>query len=135
MTSSKPYLLRALFDWILDNGTTPYLVADATDENAQIPREFAKDGQITLNVSPSAVKGLLLGNAAVEFGARFGGVPMQVYVPMGSVLAVYARENGQGMVFGREPGGDDPEPSGDAPASGAASPKSLASRPRLKVVK
>ncbi|MDX5299313.1 MAG: ClpXP protease specificity-enhancing factor, partial [Gammaproteobacteria bacterium] len=120
MTPSRPYLVRALHEWILDNGLTPYLVADTTDKRVQVPVQFATNGQITLNIGPTAVRGLSISNDAVEFNARFGGVPMQVYIPHACVLAIYARENGQGMVFGREPGAgeSDDTPPPTPPASG-----------------
>ncbi len=110
MTPSRPYLVRALNEWILDNEMTPYLVVDAGIQGVQVPQEFVTDGQIVLNICPSAVVDLSIDNDAVEFSARFGGVPMQVYVPFSAIMAIYAKENGQGMVFGAEPGA--PEPPG-----------------------
>lgn len=140
MRSSRPYLIRALNDWILDNGGTPHIVVDAGLTGVQVPADYVANGQIVLNINPSAIKGLVLGDEAVEFNARFGGVPVNVYVPVYAVMAIYARENGQGMVFGQEPGDPDPpegsgdshdkQDSGDDDAGDAAS-----KRPNLKVVK
>ncbi|HEY3699349.1 MAG TPA: ClpXP protease specificity-enhancing factor, partial [Spongiibacteraceae bacterium] len=113
MTSSRPYLTRALYEWILDNGCTPYVVVNASRDDVQVPRAYVKDGQIVLNIAPTAIVGLKLNNDALEFNARFAGVAMQVYVPMSAVLGIYARENGQGMIFEAE---DAPNPTPPAPA-------------------
>ncbi|WP_394192791.1 ClpXP protease specificity-enhancing factor [Pseudoalteromonas atlantica] len=102
MTSNRPYLLRAFFDWIVDNQCTPHLVVNADFPAVQIPTQFVQDGQIVLNVSPSAVTQFSMDNQQLSFNARFGGQPMQVYVPIGAVLAIYARENGEGTVFTAE---------------------------------
>lgn len=129
MTSSRPYLLRAIYQWIVDNGLTPHILVNAEDEQVRVPRQYVEQGKIVLNIAPMAVHGLMLGNEDVTFNARFGGTPMDIYVPMGRVLAIYARENGQGMMFGEEEDGDGPPPDdtgGDAPGP---------SRPHLKVVK
>ena len=99
MTPNRPYLLRAFFDWIVDNECTPHLVVDAGFANVQVPTQFVQDGQIVLNISPSAVTQFSLDLTQLSFNARFGGQPMQVYVPLGAVLAIYARENGEGTVF------------------------------------
>ncbi|TMP21110.1 ClpXP protease specificity-enhancing factor, partial [Pseudoalteromonas rubra] len=96
---NRPYLLRAFYDWIVDNQCTPHLVVNADFPNVQVPTQFVQDGQIVLNISPSAVTQFSMDNALLTFNARFGGQPMQVYVPMGAVLAIYARENGEGTVF------------------------------------
>ncbi|TSE37020.1 Stringent starvation protein B [Tepidimonas fonticaldi] len=98
LPSTRPYLIRALHEWCTDGGFTPYIVV-AVDERVQVPREFVRDGQIVLNVSFDATSGLRLGNDVVEFKARFGGVPRDVVVPVDHVIAIYARENGQGMAF------------------------------------
>ena len=97
-TSTRPYLIRALYEWCTDNGLTPY-VAVRVDDTVQVPREFVKDGEIVLNVSFDATQALKLGNDFIEFTARFGGVARSIIVPMGRVVAIYARENGQGMAF------------------------------------
>lgn len=103
MTSNQPYLLRAFCDWIVDNGLTPYIVVDADLPGVEVPRQFVKDGQIVLNVSPSACVNLNVGLEGVAFQARFSGQPMQVFVPSIAVSAIYARENGAGTVFTRTP--------------------------------
>jgi stringent starvation protein B len=95
---TKPYLLRALFEWCVDNGYTPHL-AVKVDSRTQVPNEYVKNGEITLNVSPNAVHKLQLGNELIEFTARFGGVARQISVPVSSVYALYARETGHGMTF------------------------------------
>lgn len=99
MTSSRPYLLRALYEWILENNCTPYIVVNAYADGVQVPQDYVKDGQIILNISPVAVQGLLMSNEALEFNGRFAGIPTPVYVPSGAIMGIYARENGQGMVF------------------------------------
>ena len=106
ITPSRGYLVRALFDWIIDNDLTPHLVVAAEVPGADVPDAYVKDGQITLNIAPSAVRDLYMDADAVSFNARFGGVPTQIYVPTASILAIFARENGQGMGFGMEPGAD-----------------------------
>ena len=95
---TKPYLLRALFEWCVDNGYTPHL-AVKVDSRTQVPNEYVKNGEITLNVSPNAVHKLQLGNELIEFSARFGGVARQISVPVTNVYALYARETGHGMTF------------------------------------
>ncbi|SDL58925.1 stringent starvation protein B [Modicisalibacter muralis] len=103
MLSSRPYLARALYEWLLDNDQTPYIVVDAERDGVQVPGQFIQNGQIVLNIAPTAVRDLLLANDVVTFSARFGGQPMQVIVPCEALIALYARENGVGMVFGHEP--------------------------------
>ncbi len=103
---SRPYLLRALYDWVLDNDMTPHIAVDARVVGVQVPEQFVQDGQITLNIAPGAVQGLLIDDQGISFSARFGGVPMNVYAPMVAVLALFTRENGMGMGFGMEPGAD-----------------------------
>lgn len=97
-TSTRPYLIRALYDWCSDNGLTPY-VAVMVDDTVQVPREYVKDGEIVLNISMDATSSLKLGNEFIEFKARFGGMAREIHVPISRVLAIYARENGQGMAF------------------------------------
>ena len=97
-TSTRPYLIRALYDWCSDNGLTPY-VAVMVDDTVQVPREYVKNGEIVLNISMDATSSLKLGNEFIEFKARFGGVARDIHVPVSRVLAIYARENGQGMAF------------------------------------
>lgn len=103
MTSNQPYLLRAFSDWIIDNGLTPYIVVEADLPGVEVPRQFVKDGQIVLNISPSACVNLNVGLDGVAFQARFSGQPMQVFVPSIAVSAIYARENGAGTVFTHTP--------------------------------
>ncbi|GKX59957.1 ClpXP protease specificity-enhancing factor [Leminorella grimontii] len=99
MTPRRPYLLRAVNDWLLDNGLTPHLIVDATVVGVVVPMEFVRDGQIVLNIAPRSVGNLELGNDEIRFNARFGGVPRRVEIPLAAVLAIYARENGAGMAF------------------------------------
>ena len=102
MNSNRPYLLRALYDWICDNHLTPYLLVDATGDDLSIPFDFVEDNKIVLNISPSAVRDLDLSNDYINFKARFSGQSMNVYFPVGAVLAIYANENGRGMIFQEE---------------------------------
>ena len=97
MNSSRPYLVRALYEWIVDNDCTPHLLVNAEYPGVQVPPGFASDGQIVLNASPSAVRHLHMDNEAVSFEGRFGGVAHSLYIPSAAILAIYARENGQGM--------------------------------------
>lgn len=99
MNSNRPYLLRAVYEWISDNGLTPYLLVDARQGGVRVPSHAVKDGQVVLNVAMRAVAELELGNEVVRFSARFNGVSQQVNVPVSAVLAIYAQENGQGMMF------------------------------------
>jgi stringent starvation protein B len=103
-TSTRPYLIRALYEWCTDNGFTPY-VAVRVDDSVQVPREYVKNGEIVLNVSMDATSSLKLGNEFIEFKARFAGVARDIVVPIGRVIAIYARENGQGMAFPLEESG------------------------------
>lgn len=103
MSSSRPYLARGLYEWLLDNEHTPYIVVDAEQPGVRVPRQFVQNGQIVLNIGPTAVRDLLISNDAVSFHAGFSGQPMQVVVPMPALMAIYARENSVGMVFGHEP--------------------------------
>ncbi len=132
MTSSRPYLIRAMYDWIVDNGMTPHLLVDAEMPEVIVPRQYVDDGKIVLNVAPAAVDSLRLENDYIGFRARFAGTPMEVMLPVSAVMAIYARENGQGMMFseGDERGG------GDERASDSPSPdKPTSSRSHLKVIK
>ena len=99
LSPRRPYLLRAFYEWLLDNQLTPHLVVDVTLPGVSVPMEYARDGQIVLNIAPRAVGNVELANDEVRFNARFGGVPRQVSVPLAAVLAVYARENGAGTMF------------------------------------
>ena len=126
MSSNRPYLLRALYQWIGDNSMTPYLLVDAGREGVQVPPSTIKDGRVVLNIAARAVAGLDLGNREVRFKARFGGISQNVVVPVSAVLAIYAQETGQGMMLPEDGAGtlpaevpvDDPEPPGDGPRRG-----------------
>lgn len=102
LTPSRPYLLRAYYDWLMDNQLTPHVVVDAFVPGTQVPQQYVKDGQIVLNITASAVGNLEISNEFILFSARFGGVPQQVVLPMASIVAIYARENGAGTVFDME---------------------------------
>jgi len=152
MISNRPYLIRAIYDWIVDNDWTPHLQIDANYPGANVPQEFVQDGVIVLNASPSAVVGLSLDNDLFSFKARFGGVERSIYFPPEAVLACFARENGHGMPFPPEPypeGYDEPE---DKPSlksvesskddkakteskTGSTSKKSDKKKPSLSIVK
>jgi stringent starvation protein B len=125
MTSSRPYLVRALYEWITDNGLTPYILVDVEKEGLQAPLEYADNGKLVLNVAPRAVRDLNVGNDAVTFSARFGGAARDVFVPMQAVMAIYARESGQGMLFSERDDGDNPPPG----------PQGKSGKPTLRVVK
>jgi stringent starvation protein B len=125
MTSNRPYLLRALYEWIGDNDMTPHLLVDATREGVQVPSSTIKDGRVVLNIAARAVAQLDLGNREVRFKARFGGVSQSVVVPLAAILAIYAQETGQGMMLPEDGGtmpddssGDSPEPPDDGPKRG-----------------
>lgn len=134
MASLKPYLIRAVYEWCVDQDLTPYLLVNAKAKEVVVPRQSVQeDGRIVLNLRPQAVHNLLMGDERIEFNARFGGSPMQVRIPLSSVLAIYARENGQGMVFdGNEEDDPSPPPSAPQPEPSETKPKG---RPVLKVVK
>ncbi len=126
MTSSKPYLLRALHAWILDNDLTPHLIVDAEVPGLVVPAQAIQDDRVVLNVSPSATRGLLMENEAISFSARFGGQAQELWLPMAGILAIYARENGQGMMFADS---SDELPPDDPPATDKKS------GPTLRVVR
>ena len=134
MTSSKPYLIRAIYQWIIDNDFTPYIVVNAQFPGLQVPEQYIEDGRIVLNISPRACRGLHLENDRIVFSARFSGIAMQIFVPPTAVMAIYAKENGRGMVFTEEEDGDDgstPPPTTIAPNTASAA----RSKPNLKVIK
>ncbi|WP_278412492.1 ClpXP protease specificity-enhancing factor [Stutzerimonas kunmingensis] len=132
MNSSRPYLVRALYEWIVDNDCTPHLLVNVDYPGVQVPAGFASDGQIVLNVAPSAIRHLHMDNEAISFEGRFGGVAHSLNVPSAAVMAIYARENGQGMVFEIEP----TPPDDDAPSEGGGDDaRRPGGRPSLKVVK
>jgi stringent starvation protein B len=139
--STKPYLIRAIHDWCTDAGFTPY-VAVAVDETVRVPTEFVNNGEIVLNVSALATSRLLIDNEAISFQARFGGVPREVYVPMAQVIAIYARENGQGMAFEVPRAMSAAAPPAVGPAAEAAPaieppepPRPASERPKLTRIK
>lgn len=133
MTSLRPYLIRAIYDWLLNNGMTPYLLVNAMAEGTLVPQQYVqKDGSIVLNLNPGAVQELMLGDDYVDFSARFGGVPQSITVPVTAVMALYAKENGRGMVFEADEGDSQPPPP-RSPKPDAKPPKSK--RPVLTVVK
>ncbi|MCK5721638.1 MAG: ClpXP protease specificity-enhancing factor [Gammaproteobacteria bacterium] len=129
MTSSRPYLIRAIYDWIVDNSFTPYLLVNAENDNAIIPREYVEDGKIVLNINPTAISNLQLGNDYIMFNARFSGKAMEVSIPVIAVLAIYAQENGQGMMFDENNNNFPPTSPEDTP------PPEKSKKPQLKVVK
>ncbi len=134
MTPSRPYLLRAIYDWLIDNEQTPYLLVDAEAEDVIVPIEHVQDGKIILNISLTATRDLELTNDGVSFNARFGGKPMIVNVPIMATLALYSKENGRGMMFPEE--GDDNEPLSPTPDPGKGSKKEApAQKPHLTLVK
>lgn len=134
MTSNKPYLLRAFYEWIVDNELTPYILVDASVPGTQVPHEYVKDGQIVLNISPSACGKMEMNNVDVCFEARFGGAARRLVVPCGAILAIYAKENGAGTVFTVE---DEAEFEAEAstPPETPEPPPKPKGRPNLTVVK
>lgn len=136
MSSNRPYLLRAIYDWVTDNGLTPYVLVDAARPGVEVPPQAVKDGQVVLNLAMQAVADLELGNEMISFKARFSGVSREVFFPVTAVLAIYAQENGQGMMFPEEA---DPPPPDDGNAesaqdeSGGDKPRKGA--PHLRVIK
>ena len=129
ISSSRPYLIRALYEWLVDNDLTPHLLVAADREEVVVPGQYVKDGRIILNVSPTAVQMLELGNELISFSARFGGVPTAVRVPPSAVLGIYARENGQGMLF------PDEDFAEEGSAGSDEDPTPPPDRPTLKVIK
>ena len=146
MNSNKPYLLRAVYEWILDNKVTPHIVIHADNPEANVPLQYVEDGKIILNISPTAAQNLLIDNDGVSFNARFAGKPFSIYAPIAAVLALYANENGEGMMFEVE-AGDDTPPEDTPPEDKLAlssvekqekapqKKKKSAKRPALKIVK
>lgn len=139
ITPTRPYMVRALYQWIEDNQLTPYLMVDATTENVQIPREHVQDGRIVLNIASRATGNMSMENDYIHFSARFGGVSQEIWVPMTSVLGIYAKENSQGMFF--DPNEyDNYQPEDDAIVSSQKSPTAAPKAKRdnkagLKVLK
>ena len=127
MNSNKPYLLRALHEWILDNGLTPHIIVDVQNKDVQAPAQAVRDGKLVLNISPQATRGLEIANDTVTFETRFSGKPYPIFLPIESVMAIYARENGQGMMFAIEK-----ETTGKGKAAGKAK---KSPGPNLKIIK
>ena len=127
MTSQKPYLIRAIHEWLVDNNLTPYLLVDATVDGVQVPHEFINDGKIVLNIDPGAVRNYHADNEWISFSARFSGKAMELFIPIYAIQSIYSKENNQGMFFPEE------EPSPEPPTS--PSPIKKAQRPGLKIVK
>ena len=127
--SKRPYLVRAMHEWMTDNGNTPHIVIDASIDGVSVPTEHIKDGKIILNISQSAAHNLKLSNSSVSFRARFSGVPFDVWVPIASVLGIYAKETGQGMIFSH--GAEQPEP----PDGSEKDSSQRSDRSHLKIVK
>ena len=107
MTPNRPYLIRAINEWLLDNECTPHLLVNAEAPGVEVPRQYIQNGKIVLNIGPNAVEGLRVTNEEVTFLARFGGVSQLVCLPVSAVLAIYAKENGRGMMFSEDDGGGD----------------------------
>lgn len=131
VTSRRPYLIRAIYDWALENSLTPHLVVSATAQGVAVPQQYVSEGKITLNIGSRAAHQLHIGNDVISFTARFGGQPFNVSFPPGAVLAVYARENGEGVVFGETEAGSDTPP--EVPPTSPEPPKPA--RSHLRVVK
>ena len=140
LPSTKPYLLRAIWEWCCDNGYTPYL-AVVVDQRTRVPREFVRDGQIVLNLGPDATNKLQMGNDYIEFQARFGGVARDLSIPLSQVAAIYARENGAGMAFELEDSADAQEEALPAESAEESSqppsdpPRPTGGRPILQRIK
>lgn len=138
MTSNKPYLIRAFYDWIVDNELTPYILVDASYTGIQVPQEHVRNGLIVLNISPAATRGLLLENDRIVFTARFAGQVEQIFITPMSVLEIYAKENGRGIAFALEEDGDGDGDGDGEPPSGTdntSSTPSARNKPTLKLVK
>jgi stringent starvation protein B len=135
MNSNRPYLIRALYEWIAENDCTPHLLVNAEYPGVKVPPGYANDGQLVLNVSATAVRHLQLDNDGVSFEGRFSGVPQSLYIPSAAVLAIYARENGQGMVFDLDAAVDADAATPDDDGPSGTEPPRPSGRPSLKVVK
>ena len=129
MTPLKPYLVRSLYEWILENGMTPYLLVDASYEGVIVPKAYVSDDRIILNTHPSAVQNWVLDNEAVSFSARFSGISENLYVPISAIMAAYTKENGKGMMFDDQFEDDVPPEPNSAPV------KTETKKPFLKIVK
>lgn len=125
MTSLKPYLIRSVYEWIVDNDLTPHLLVNANNNQGNLPVDYIEDGKIVLNMRPQAIEALSLGNEVIEFNAKFSGKPMHIAASVNAVMAIYAKENGKGLVFDQETNDSDETPPEQPPPS----------KPSLRVVK
>ena len=123
--STRPYLIRAIYEWCTDHGQTPYLSVKV-DSNTRVPFEYVKNGEIVLNIGPSATRGLVLGNESIQFSARFGGVPREIWIPVSRVAGIFSRESGEGLFFQAEESAEGTLPDDEPPQP---------SKPRLTIVK
>ncbi len=139
MSSSKSYLVNALYQWIVDNDCSPYVLVNAYTDGVEVPQDYVKDGQIVLNIATTAVANLSIDKKGIRFNARFGGIPVDIYAPMSGILGIYARENGQGMMFDLEPdagpNGEPPKGKGPKLVSNKKTESSSSVKPSLHVVK
>ena len=135
MTPNRPHLVRGLYEWILENDCTPYVLVNAMEQGVEVPQEHVKDGQIILNISPTAVQDLLIGNEVMEFYGRFAGIEKHIFVPMSAVLGIYAKENGQGMIFDAEARPSPPPPKNSDANSDNEGKRRPSKKPSLRVVK
>jgi len=133
MTSSRPYLIRSIYDWIVDNGLTPYILVDAEYPGVEIPIEFVSGGRVILNISPESCRGLHLDNERIVFTTRFSGRTVQLALGPGAVMAIYAQENGRGMEFGAEDG--DLPPTGEGGSGSQDGKGGKGRKPALRLVK
>lgn len=131
MTPNKPYLIRALYEWLVDNDATPYIMVDTTQDGVEIPAGIDKDGQVVLNISARAVTGLEMHNTHIAFSARFSGKPQSIYIPIQAVMAIYSMEDGEGMMFAEETSTN----SSNKKASPALEKGGKDKKPGLKIVK
>ncbi|TXJ06121.1 MAG: ClpXP protease specificity-enhancing factor [Acinetobacter sp.] len=134
LSPTRPYLARAIYEWICDNQLTPYLLVDATQANVHVPPQHIKDGQIVLNITPHAVHKFQIEHTAIHFNARFGGVAQDIYVPMSAVMGIYSRENGQGLFFDPQEYEHYTMPSEDALAETQAAQTDTKKKPTLRIL-
>ena len=138
MFSNRPYLVRAFYEWIVDNDCTPYIIVDAHYSGVEVPQSFVTNGQIILNIAPSAVRSFDMNNDRIKLSTRFGGVPIDIFCPMGAILGIYAQENGQGMMFESEPSDEPTPPQGPrivSPTPDKKPSEAEKNKPSLRVVK
>ncbi|WP_040576860.1 ClpXP protease specificity-enhancing factor [Methylophaga lonarensis] len=136
MTPQKPYLIRAIYEWLVDNQTTPYLLVNTLHDGCQVPKEYVRDNRIVLNIAPDAVQDLTLDNEWISFSARFAGKAMDLFIPVIAVQAIYAKENNEGMFFPDHHTPEPDEPDTDSgPEKRAPSTEPAQKKPTLKIVK